>query len=43
MSLQDFLDYTLWGYPIAPILIAIAIALSSLVLKNILTTLILKP
>ena len=43
MNLQDFLNYTLWGYPIAPILIAITIALSSLMLKNILAALILKP
>lgn len=43
MNLQDFLDYTLWGYPIAPILIAITIALLSLLFKNILASLILKP
>lgn len=43
MDLQLFFDYSLWGYPIAPILIAAGIALSAILLKNILATLILKP
>jgi len=43
MNMQLFLEYTVWGYPIAPILIASSIALLSLMLKNILASLLLKP
>lgn len=43
MDIQLFLDYTVLGYPIAPMLIAITIALSAIMLKNLIATLLLKP
>jgi len=43
MDFQPFLDYTVLGYPIAPIFIAASIALLGILLKNVVTTLLLKP
>ena len=43
MDIQPFLDYTVFGYPITPMLVAITIAMTAIMLKNILATLILKP
>ena len=43
MDFNLFLNYTVWGYPIAPITIAFSIALFALLVKNILATLLLKP
>lgn len=43
MNFQAFLDYTLLGYPIAPMLGSVAIFIVTLLLKNKITSLLLKP
>ena len=43
MNLQDALNYSLLGYPIAPFIIAFAIITTTFLLKNIFVMLLLKP
>ena len=43
MDFQLFLEYTLWGYPVGPIFVAFSISLFTILIKNIVATLLLKP
>ncbi len=43
MNLDFFLNYTVWGYRIAPMIIALSIAIVTLLSKNFLADLLMKP